>query len=175
VAIDNRATSVPPRPNATTSTRVGRRRVLVTLWSAAFFNDFAIMTSNASAPDLVELASQHHFDVTVDRLKAAIINAGLQVFTTIDHAAAAQAVGLTMPKTVVVLYGNPRDGTPIMQATPTAALDLPLRVLVRVDSNGRTLIAFHPIAEMLTRAGVPEQVARRLESAQRRIATAISA
>lgn len=117
-------------------------------------------------PGFTEHASPLGFDATLDRLAKAIERGGLTIFALIDHAAGAQGVGLAMPPTVVLIYGNVKGGTPIMLAAPQAALDLPLRVLVREDTDGRTLVAFHPVAPMLLAAGVPEALANRLEPAQ---------
>ena len=91
----------------------------------------------------------------------------MQVFARIDHAAAANAVGLAMPPTSVLIYGNAKAGTPIMLETPAAALDLPLRVLVREDLHGRVCIAFHPVVTLLKRAGVAQEMAGHLVPAQR--------
>jgi len=118
-------------------------------------------------PGIAEHASPLSFDATLDRLAKAIKRAGLTIFARIDHAADARNAGLAMPPTVVLTYGNARGGTPIMLAAPQAALDLPLRVLVREDADGRTLVAFHPIAPTMLAAGVPEALANRLEPAQR--------
>ena len=71
------------------------------------------------------------------------------------------------PPATVLIYGSPEGGMAIMLATPPAALDVPLRVLVREREDGRAAIAFHPVAAMLRRAGVPEDGAVRLEPAQR--------
>lgn len=117
-------------------------------------------------PDVTEHASPLSFDVTLDRLAKAIERAGLTIFALIDHAAGARSAGLAMPPTVVLIYGHAKGGTPIMLVAPQAALDLPLRVLVREDADGRTLVAFHPVAPMLLAAGVPEALANRLEPAQ---------
>ena len=78
------------------------------------------------------------------------------------------------PPSTVLTYGYPRGGTPAMLAAPQAALDLPLRVLVREREDGRAVIAFHPVAAMLRRAGVPEDVARRLEPAQHVLVAAVA-
>ena len=78
-----------------------------------------------------------------------------------------------MPPSVVLIYGHPKGGTPLMLAAPLAALDLPLRVLVREDADGRALVSFHPAAPMLRRAGVPEALATRLDPAQRLLVEAI--
>jgi uncharacterized protein (DUF302 family) len=80
-----------------------------------------------------------------------------------------------MPPTLVMFYGNPRGGTPIMLARPAAALDLPLRVLVREDSDGSTRVAFHPIVALLARADVASTMASKLGPAQRLLVDAISA
>ena len=87
--------------------------------------------SNPQDSDFVEHPVAVAFAATLERLDRAIEAAGMMIFSRIDHAAGAQAAGLDMPPTVVLVYGNPSGGTPIMLSTPQAALDLPLRVLVR--------------------------------------------
>jgi uncharacterized protein (DUF302 family) len=82
-------------------------------------------------------------------------------------------VKMTMPSTVVILYGHPRGGTPIMQIAPHAALDLPLRALVREVDGGKVMVAYHPIAPLLRRDGVPDELARRLEPAQKLLLEAV--
>lgn len=123
--------------------------------------------------DLVELTSPRSFEATVQALAGAIADAGLQVFATIDHAAAARAAGLSMPPTIVVLYGNPKGGTPVMLAFADAALDLPLRVLVRERADATTAVVFHAIGPLLARLGVPDDVASRLAPAQHVLVAAL--
>lgn len=130
------------------------------------------MTTEAT--DIVELESRLSFDETVASLTVAIERAGATLFAAIDHAGAAEEVGLAMPPTVLLICGNPRGGTPVMQAAPLAALDLPLRVLVR-EEGGRVLAAYHPASSMLRAAGAPDDLAGRLDGAQRFIAEAIGA
>jgi uncharacterized protein (DUF302 family) len=79
-----------------------------------------------------------------------------------------------MPPMEVLLYGSPQGGTPIMLAAPLAALYLPLRVLVREDASGRTVIAFHPAAAMLRQAGVADDLAIRLDPAQQVLIAAMT-
>ncbi len=124
-------------------------------------------------PNTVELTSPLSFDVTVDRLVAAIIGAGMTVFARIDHAENARQAGMKLPPAIVLIYGNAKGGTPIMQQIPQAALDLPLRVLVREDGDGNTLVSFHPVVPMLAQAGVPSALAARLNPAQHVLAAAI--
>ena len=107
------------------------------------------------------------FDATIDRVLKLIEEAGLILFARIDHAQGARDAGLTMPPTIVLIYGHPKGGTPIMLAAPHAALDLPLHVLIRQLPDGRTALAFHPIDVVLQRAGVPDALAKQLIPAQR--------
>ena len=112
---------------------------------------------------------------TLERVAAVIEEAGLRVFARVDHAAAAREFGLSMPPTTVLIYGHPVGGTPIMVVAPDAALDLPLRVLVREDGRGLATIVFRPIAGVLQEAGVPESLARTLVPAQTVLLNALGA
>lgn len=130
--------------------------------------------NTATDADVVELTSPFDFPTTLDRVTKAIEAAGLTVFARIDHAEGARKAGLEMPPAVVLIYGHAKGGTPIMLATPRAALDLPLRVLV--DAAGGTVkVSFHPIARTLRAAGVPDALAARLEPAQQLLAKALQA
>ncbi len=120
-----------------------------------------------------EILSAHSFEATLERLAAAIAAAGLILFNRIDHQAGAREAGLEMPPTTVLTYGHPKGGTPIMLAAPLAALDLPLRVLIRTRDDGETVIAFHPIEAVLRRAGVPDSLAGRLDPAQQLLLKAV--
>jgi uncharacterized protein (DUF302 family) len=129
--------------------------------------------SDATTSDIVEHVSPIAFEPTVTRLMNAIAQAGLKLFAQIDHAAGARKAGMTMPPATVLIYGHPKGGTPIMLGAPQAALDLPLRVLVREREDGQTVIAFHPVAPMLRQAGVPEDLVTRLEPAQQILVAAM--
>lgn len=131
--------------------------------------------SNNSTLDLVELESPDAFAPTLERIAKAIESHGMTIFARVDHAAGARAAGLAMSPTIVLLYGNPKGGTPLMLAAPQAALDLPLRVLVREREDGKAVIAFHPAAPMLKRAGVPDELASKLDPAQAILAAALKA
>jgi uncharacterized protein (DUF302 family) len=106
-----------------------------------------------------------NFAATAKRLTDAIEAAGMTMFARIDHADAARQAGLAMPPTMVFIYGNAKAGTPVMVEAPKAALDLPLRVLVREDDT-TTYISFHPIADVLRAAGLPETLWHRLNPGQ---------
>ena len=99
------------------------------------------------------LSSAYGADETVRRLEALLAAKGLRVFARIDHAAAAQQAGLSLRPTQVLLFGDPRVGTLLMQSGQTIGIDLPLKVLVWEDGAGRTLLAYNR----------PEFLARRHE------------
>ena len=87
--------------------------------------------------DLVTLPSAHDASETVKRFKELLAQKGIEVFAHIDHAAAARTVGLPLRPTQVLIFGNPKAGTPLMQSRQTIGLDLPLRALVWEDGEGR--------------------------------------
>lgn len=123
--------------------------------------------------DYVQHMSRLTFSETVDHVVATIEKAGMNVFAKIDHAAGAKDVGMSLPASMVLIYGHARGGTPVMQAAPAAALDLPLRVLVRETDHGETVIAFHPARQMLTHYALPDELVDRLAKAQQLLVGAI--
>ena len=113
-----------------------------------------------------ECPSPLSFAQTVERLTQAMTSTGMHIFAVIDHAANARAAGLSMPASTVIVYGKAEAGTPIMLASPRSALDLPLRVLVREEADGPTIVSFHPITPILEAAGVPPSLGGHLQPAQ---------
>jgi len=112
----------------------------------------AAATQAAAQQDgLVTRPSAHTTRATLDRFAAAVRGAGWAVFTEVDHAAAARAVGIALPARMVLLFGNPRAGTAAMQAHPTLAIDLPMRVLVWEDDQGRVFITRSTGADIAAR------------------------
>ena len=99
-------------------------------------------------PDLVTLPSAHGVPETVARLKALLAQKGIEVFAHIDHAARARAVGLPLRPTQVLIFGNPRAGTPLMQSRQTVGLELPLRVLAWEDEEGRAWLTYRRLADL---------------------------
>ncbi|MBV8430874.1 MAG: DUF302 domain-containing protein [Solirubrobacterales bacterium] len=98
---------------------------------------------------------------TVARLTEILEAKGIKVFATIDHGGEAQAAGLDLRETKVVIFGSPVAGTPIMQAVPLAALDLPLKVLIWADGN-QTKVSYAPPAVLARRYGLNDDLAARL-------------
>lgn len=103
---------------------------------------------------LIISASPYEVPKTVDRLVAAAKNRGASVLAKVDHAAAAEKNGLVLRPTVLVLLGNPKLGTLLMQSEQTAGLDLPLRVLVWEDAGGTTHVGYAPPATIAASHGI---------------------
>ena len=108
--------------------------------------DIGQNTMQQTPARLIAIESAADVASTVDALKATFAARGITVFAVIDHAAAAADAGLVMPPTQVIVFGNPKGGTPLMQAHPDLALDLPMRVLVRETVPGRAELRWHPTA-----------------------------
>jgi len=108
--------------------------------------------------------SAHGPKETMDRLAAAVTNRGMAVLARIDHAAAAATVGLALRPTEVLIFGNPRAGTPLMQAAPTIGIDLPLKALVWQDDAGKTWLGYSEPRWLARRHGADAGADRILEA-----------
>ena len=112
------------------------------------------MTSNAGA-EMITKTSPHSVAVTLDRLEAAVNAAGATVFARIDHAKGAASVGEELRPTQMLMFGNPKLGTPLMQVQQSAGLDLPLRVVSFEDADGKVTLGYHAPADLAAAHGIP--------------------
>ena len=103
---------------------------------------------------LTTIKSSHAPRETMDRLETAVTAKGLTVFARIDHAEGASAVGLSLLPTEVLIFGNAKGGTPLMQAVQTIGIDLPLKALVWQDAAGDTWLSWNDPAWLAARHGV---------------------
>lgn len=104
--------------------------------------------------NLTDIPSYFGPKETIDRLEAEIRNKGMKVFARIDHAAGAVAVGLTLRPTELIIFGNARGGTPLMQSAQTVGVDLPLKALVCQDASIKTWISYNQPEWIAQRHGV---------------------
>lgn len=111
------------------------------------------------------LQSRHSVDGTLDRLTRILESKGITVFTVVDHSGEAAKVGLQMPPTRLVIFGNPRAGTPVMLAAPSVALDLPLKILVWQDGQGDVWLSYNDPAYLAARHHVPHELVPNLGAA----------
>ena len=107
---------------------------------------------------LIPLPSRNSARDTADRLEAALKAHGITLFARIDHAAGAASAGLELRPTEVLIFGDPRAGTPLMQAAQTMGLDLPLKVLVWEDAEGKTWLTVNDLAWLARRHGLVAEV-----------------
>ena len=116
---------------------------------------FMASASLSSAADgLITLQSPYSAEQTLQRLEQQVVERTLSLFARIDHAAGAAKVGKTLRPTVLLLFGNPRGGTPFMQCAQTVGIDLPLKVLVWVDATGQVRLGYNDPAFIARRHGV---------------------
>ena len=114
----------------------------------------------AVTPDgMTVWASRHGPRDTADRFAAAASERGMTILARIDHAAAAAAVGLELRPTEILIFGNPRAGTPLMEAAQTLGIDLPLRALVWQDREGRTWLGYNDPGWLARRHGAADGTA----------------
>jgi len=133
------------------------------------------LSTNSAGPASVRLRSALSFSESLARLRAALESKGFTIFTVIDHQAGARSAGLDMLPTTVLVYGNPRGGTPLMLAAPDFALELPLRLLVREDPDGATWVTFNRASSLEGKHGLPAGMAERLAPAEAVIESTIAA
>jgi uncharacterized protein (DUF302 family) len=94
----------------------------------------------------------------VNKIKSLLVGRGITLFTVIDHSGEAEAVGLKMPDTKLLIFGNPRGGTPLMLAAPSIAIDLPLKLLVAEDANGKCSISYNSPQYLQKRYELPDDL-----------------
>jgi len=125
------------------------------------------------ANGLLEVASPYTVDETLNRLKSVLAGRGVQVFALIDHSGEAEKVGMKMHPTKLVIFGNPKGGTPLMVAAPTLAIDLPLKALVWEDEGGKVWVSYNSPEYLQQRHGVPEDLIKNIAVAGALVARAV--
>ena len=107
---------------------------------------------------IVDVPSNHSVDETVDRLKNILQSKGITLFALIDHSGEAGKVGMRMPPTKLLLFGNPKAGTPLMLAAPSIAIDLPLKILVWEDSQKKVWVSYNSPEYLKERHGLSQNL-----------------
>jgi uncharacterized protein (DUF302 family) len=115
------------------------------------------MTPN-SDNGIVNVPSHQSVDQTLEKLQAMLRAKGVAVFALIDHSGEAAKIGMKMPPTKVLIFGNPKAGTPLMVAAPSLSIDLPLRILVWEDNQGKVWISYNTPEYLQKRHGVPREL-----------------
>jgi uncharacterized protein (DUF302 family) len=121
--------------------------------------------SATSGQGIVRIPGNHSVDETLDRLKEILRTKGVTLFAVVDHSGEAARAGMQMPNTKLLIFGSPKAGTPVMLAAPSAALDLPLKILVAEDSAGKAWISYNDPRFLAERHGLPAELAKVLAAA----------
>ena len=100
---------------------------------------------------LITIESAHPVKATIDRIEAALTDKGVAVFARIDHSAAAASVGMTLRPTELVIFGNPKAGTPLMQSRQSIGIDLPLKLLAWQDQDGKVWLSCNDLGWLARR------------------------
>jgi uncharacterized protein (DUF302 family) len=104
---------------------------------------------------IVQTLSSHSVDQTVEKLEQALAAKAVTVFAVVDHSGEAARVGLQMPATRLVIFGNPRGGTPLMLAAPSIAIDLPLKILIAADAESKVWVSYNSPEYLQQRHDLP--------------------
>lgn len=111
-----------------------------------------------TADGLITIPSHHGPQETIDRLEAEVKAKGMTVFARVDHAAGAAAVGLSLRPTVLLVFGNAKGGTPLMQSAQAIGIDLPLKALVWQDASGETWLSWNDPGWLAKRHGLGHEI-----------------
>jgi uncharacterized protein (DUF302 family) len=115
-----------------------------------------------SGDGIISKASKYSVPETLHRLETILAAKNIKVFALVDHSGEAEKAGLKMPPTQLLIFGNPRGGTPVMLAAPTAAIDLPLKALAWQDANGQVWLSYNDPGHIQDRYGLTADVMKPL-------------
>jgi uncharacterized protein (DUF302 family) len=113
--------------------------------------------------NVVTKPSKYSVSETIDRIERAVTAKGMKIFARIDHGGEAKHVGLEMRPTQLLIFGNPKGGTALMVARPTAAIDLPMKALAWEDKDGKVWLTYNSPELLKDRHGVPEELTSKLD------------
>jgi uncharacterized protein (DUF302 family) len=129
------------------------------LWMVAALTGAALSVLVAEQQNgIVRVPSTHSVDETVERLEDILRSKGIALFALIDHSGEAERVGMKMRPTKLLLFGSPEAGTPLMLADPSIALDLPLKILVSQDAEGKVWLSYNSPEYLVQRHELPKNL-----------------
>lgn len=111
---------------------------------------------------IISKSTNRTVDETVERLKALLQAKGIKLFAVIDHSGEANTIGIKMPPTKLLIFGNPKGGTPLMLSAPTVAIDLPLKLLVWEDADGKRWISYNSPQYLKQRHALPDDLLKNI-------------
>jgi uncharacterized protein (DUF302 family) len=126
----------------------------------------------SQANGIVDKLSHQSVEETVERLKRVLQSKGVTLFAIVDHSGEAEKVGIKMRPTKLLIFGSPKAGTPLMQAAPSVAIDLPLKILVWEDGQGKVWVSYNSPAYLQQRHGIPPELVQNIAVAETLVAKA---
>jgi uncharacterized protein (DUF302 family) len=120
------------------------------------------MAIQAGENGIIDVPSNHSVDEIVEKLKSILAAKDVKLFAVIDHSGEASKAGMKMPPTKLLIFGSPKAGTPLMLATPSIALDLPLKILVWQDSAGKARLSYNSPKYLKDRHHVPDELLKNI-------------
>ncbi len=124
------------------------------------------MILDMSASGIIDIASHHSVDATVERIRGNLEAKGVTLFALVDHSGEAEKAGMMMRPTKLLIFGSPKAGTPVMQAAPSIAIDLPLKILVWEDEAGKVWISYNSAEYLRSRHNVPAELMQNLAAVE---------
>jgi len=115
------------------------------------------MTSNSDR-GIIDTPSNHSVDETVEKLKGILQAKGITLFALVDHSGEAEKVGMKMPPTKLLIFGNPKAGTPVMPGAPSSAIDLPLKILIWEDAGRKVWVTYNSPVYLQERHSLPPEL-----------------
>jgi uncharacterized protein (DUF302 family) len=129
------------------------------------------MTPNRDT-GIIDTPSNHSVDETVEKLKGILQAKGVTLFALVDHSGEAEKVGMKMPPTKLLIFGSPKAGTPVMLAAPSSAIDLPLKILIWEDAQGKVRASYNSPEYLQERHGIPQALLQSITVVETLAATA---
>jgi uncharacterized protein (DUF302 family) len=118
--------------------------------------------TEANDSGVVNIPSNHSVDETTEKLRGILAAKGVTLFALIDHSGEAEKAGLKMPPTKLLIFGSPKAGTPVMLAAPSTAIDLPLKILIAEDANGKVWVSYNSPQYLKQRHNVPDDLLKNI-------------
>jgi len=115
---------------------------------------------------IIDIPSNHSVDEIVETLKGLLAAKSVTLFALVDHSGEAEKVGMKMPPTKLLIFGSPKAGTPVMLAAPSAAIDLPLKILVWQDAEGKAWVSYNSAAYLQERHSISIELMKNLAAAE---------
>ena len=117
---------------------------------------------SSTANGIIDKPGNHSVDETAEKLQAILRAKGIALFALVDHSGEAAKAGMKMRPTKLLIFGNPKAGTPLMQASPSIAIDLPLKILIWEDAAGKVWVSYNSPTYLRERHNLPEELERNI-------------